>query len=110
MLAAQKKALDEQLERASKKDDYERMQKNMQLKATLEQLEKSHAQEKQINLNSHFQNVIQYNNNQKEQQTKEMKDIDKYIVEKDISDYDKYLRAQSERKKWQREMMNQELE
>ena len=39
-----------------------------------------------------------------------MKDIDKYIVEKDISDYDKYLRAQSVRKKWQREMMNQELE
>jgi hypothetical protein len=35
-----------------------------------------------------------------------MKDIDKYIVEKDISDYDKHLRAQSERKKWQREMMN----
>jgi hypothetical protein len=36
MLAAQKKALDTQLNNASKKDDYDRMQKNMQLKATLE--------------------------------------------------------------------------
>ena len=43
MLAAQKKALDTELQKASKRDDYDRMQKNMQLKATLEQLEKSHA-------------------------------------------------------------------
>lgn len=56
------------------------MQKNIQLKATLEQLEKSHAQEKQVNLNNHFQNVIEYNNQQKEAQKKEMKDIDRYIV------------------------------
>ena len=39
-----------------------------------------------------------------------MKEIDKYIVEKDISDYEKYLKAQRERKMWQKDMMNQELE
>lgn len=39
-----------------------------------------------------------------------MKEIDKYIVEKDISDYEKYLKAQKERKMWQKDMMNQELE
>ena len=32
--------------------------------------------------------------------TKEMKDIDRHIVQKDMSDYDKYLKAQNERKKW----------
>lgn len=35
-----------------------------------------------------------------------MKDIDKFLVQKDISDYDKYLKAQQDRKKWQRDMMN----
>lgn len=39
-----------------------------------------------------------------------MKDIDKYIVEKDITDYEKYLKAQRERKQWQKDMMNTELE
>ena len=43
MLAAQKKEEDAKLEKLQKRDDYERMQKNIQLKATLEQLEKSHA-------------------------------------------------------------------
>ena len=39
-----------------------------------------------------------------------MQDLDRFIVQKDMSDYDKYLKAQNERKKWQRDMMNQELE
>ena len=39
-----------------------------------------------------------------------MKDIDKFIVAKDSSDYEKHIKAQSDRKKWQRDMMNQELE
>jgi len=54
--------------------------------------------------------VIDYNTQKKEEQTKEMKDIDRHIVQKDMSDYDRYLKAQNERKKWQRDMMNQELE
>jgi hypothetical protein len=29
-----------------------------------------------------------------------MADIDKFIVQKDKGDYDKYLKAQNERKKW----------
>ena len=93
MLAAKKKEEDAKLEKLQKRDDYERMQKNIQLKATLEQLEKSQAQEKQVNLNNHFQNVIDYNTQQKEAQKKEMKDIDRYIVQKDISDYEKYQKA-----------------
>jgi hypothetical protein len=44
MLAAKKKEDDAKLEKLQKMDDYDRMQKNIQLKATLEQLEKSHAQ------------------------------------------------------------------
>lgn len=39
-----------------------------------------------------------------------MKDLDRFIVQKDMTDYEKYLKAQNERKKWQRDMMNQELE
>lgn len=54
--------------------------------------------------------MIDYNTQKKEEQTKEMKDIDRHIVQKDMSDYDRYLKAQNERKKWQRDMMNQELE
>lgn len=38
-----------------------------------------------------------------------MRDIDKYIVQKDMTDYDMYLKAQRERKEWQRQIMNQEL-
>lgn len=54
--------------------------------------------------------MIDYNSQKRDENTKELKDIDKFIVQKDITDYDKYLKAQNERKKWQREMMNQELE
>ena len=54
--------------------------------------------------------MIDYNTQRKDEQTKEMKDIDRFIVQKDMTDYDKYLKAQNERKKWQRDMMNQELE
>ena len=54
LMAARKKELDQQLHNEAKKDDYTRMQKNIQLKATLEQLEKNHAIEKQLNLNNHF--------------------------------------------------------
>ena len=38
------------------------MQKNVQLKATLEMMERQHRDQKQGDLNNHFQNVIEYNN------------------------------------------------
>lgn len=39
---------------------------------------------------------------------KEEKDIDKYIAERDKEDYEKYLVATEERRRWQKNMMNQE--
>ena len=39
-MAAQKKVIEKQLQEAEKMDDYNRMQKNMHLRATLENLEK----------------------------------------------------------------------
>ena len=45
-MAAHKKEMDLGLQKAAKNDDYNRMQKNIQLKATLEQIEKNHHIEK----------------------------------------------------------------
>lgn len=41
MMASRKKELEKQLELQAKKDEYNRMQKNINLKQTLEQLEKN---------------------------------------------------------------------
>ena len=37
---------------------------------------------------------------QKDAINQEQRDIDKYIINKDMSDYDQYLKAQQERKNW----------
>ena len=49
-----------------KRDDFARMQKNMQLKATLEQMEKEQSMKNQNNLNNQYQKVIGFNNQQRE--------------------------------------------
>ena len=48
--------------------------------------------------------------NQRDAQKKEEKDIDKYIAQRDKNDYDKFLMAADERKRWQKNMMSQEYE
>ena len=93
MKAAQQKEYEVQMHMHAKQADMDRMQKNIKLKTTLEQLDNSQKMEKQINLNNHFQQVIEYKNKKREDVTKEMKDIDKFIVQKDTTDYAKYLQA-----------------
>lgn len=50
------------MSKAEKRSDFDRMQKNMVLKATLEQMEKEQSLKQQSNLNNQYQKVIGFNN------------------------------------------------
>ena len=62
-----------------------------------------------MDLQNNFQNVINYNQQHKQQVNQQIKEIDKQIVQKDSNDYRQYLQAEAERKKWLRDMINHEL-
>lgn len=54
--------------------------------------------------------MVDLKNEQRTAQQNEEKEIDKYIAQRDKNDYDKYLQAAEERKRWQKNMMSQEYE
>lgn len=84
------------------------MQNNMQLKSNLEMLERQTMNQMQSNLSEQQKQMMELKTHMKEANRKEEKDIDKYIAERDKEDYEKYLAANEERRRWQKNLMNQE--
>lgn len=62
----------------------------------------------QNNLSDQQKQMMALKQQQREHFQNEEKNIDKYIAERDREDYEKFLKANEERKKWQKNLMNQE--
>lgn len=54
----------------------------------------------QNNMAGQFQQMISARQNKKDAMMREEKEIDRYIAERDREDYQKFLQAAEERKKW----------
>ena len=62
----------------------------------------------QNNLSGQYKQMLNMKAQQRDAQLKEEKDMEKFIADRNRSDYEKYLAAANERKRWQSNMLNQD--
>lgn len=88
--------------------EHNEMQNNLVLKANLEQLERQTLNQVQNNLNGQYKQMLSMKEQQRQAQANEERNMEKFIAERNRGDYEKYLAAANERKRWQNNMLSQD--
>lgn len=95
--------MEKQLRDQEKVTEQQKLQKNLQLKADIDNMEKQQLHQMKHEINDQFQKVLDYNQGQRSAFQHEERNIDKYMVDKDRNDYMNYQAAMKDRKRWNQE-------